>query len=35
MGGHKIKKLVLTHTPNLGQYDDGYCLKIVLLNITV
>ena len=34
MGGHKVKKSVLTHTPMLCQEDKGYCLKIVLLNFT-
>ena len=33
MSGNKVKK-VLTHTPTLGQLDEGYCLKIVLLNFT-
>ena len=30
----KLKSLYLTHIPMLGQYDEGYCLKIVLLNST-
>ena len=34
MGGHKVKKSILTRTQTLGQYDQGYCLKIVLLNFT-
>ena len=33
VSGHKVKKFVLTHTTTLGQ-DEGYCLKIVMLNFT-
>ena len=34
VSGHKIKKSVLTTTPTLGQYDEGYCLKLFLLSFT-
>ena len=32
MKGRKNQKFILAHTQMLGQYDEGYNLKIDLLN---